>query len=190
MYIFKKISIIILAGSLIYCLTNNSYAQISVGGAVNLDITNGFGRIFLPSETNIRMFGLNLRSYLDISENLRFAPNFTFSFPNTTEIEDMDYKTNVISFSMDGHYVIRFEEQPIVPVNLYGIFGINYSIVNSDLGDILFLGRDSSNFSLGLGGGFEISLNKINLFFESKLLFSGGYSPLLINTGVMLPILK
>ena len=178
-----KYKIILMSISLIVIFYNTASAQLSIGGGIKLDVNEGQD-----------FFGVNLRGYYNLTENIRFAPNFNLNLPAkdsytifSTEYED---KLSIFTFNLDGHYILNLEDQIF---SLYGIGGIGYhaaSIKRTRIeGNETTSSKISdSDFSFALGSGVEVPLmENINFFFEIKKLV-GDYDPWNAATGIMISI--
>ena len=131
-----------------------SYSQtLSFGGGLEYNVTT-------------ENLGLNLRGYYNIGKQICFGPEFSYSFPATERIGDLEEEKSVFEVNINGHYIFElFEER----LGVYPLFGINYTIEDTELTNLISGEIEQENekfWGANIGGGFHVPIKNFAPFFE------------------------
>lgn len=147
---YKKIITI----TLFLLITTMSHGQsFSLGGGAEYNVTT-------------ENFGANLRGYYNIGDHICFGPELTYSFPATDRFDDFEEEKSVFEFNINAHYIFElFDER----LGVYPLFGINYTIEDIELTDLISGVKEQENekfWGTNIGGGFHIPIKNFAPFIE------------------------
>jgi Outer membrane protein beta-barrel domain len=106
--------------------------------------------------------GLNLNVTYRIVGNLHVGPDFSALLTSEREDNGQVVKRKELEYNFNGHYLFPVGKK----VELYPLAGVNWSNITNHLA-----GQEPVTelvISLNLGGGVELEIKKVRLFFESK----------------------
>ncbi len=106
--------------------------------------------------------GLNLNVTFRVIGNLHFGPDFSALLTSEREENGVVVKRKELEYNFNVNYFFALSKK----VEIYPLGGINWSkITNHSAGQEVVTDLVTA---LNLGGGLEIEIKKIRIFFESK----------------------
>jgi hypothetical protein len=110
----------------------------------------------------IESIGLNLNVTYRVIGNLHVGPDFSALLTREREEIGVTVKRKELEYNFNANYLFALSKK----VEIYPLVGINWSkVTNHPVG-----GEPVTELvtALNLGGGVEVEIKKIRLFFESK----------------------
>ncbi|MBA5630402.1 outer membrane protein [Moheibacter lacus] len=137
---------------------------ISIGVQAQEDIRIG---ALVGYGSEIESFGVGVNAEFPVMKNLTVSPSFVFYLPK----DDDFIKTNVFEFNANANYYFLTTDA----LGVYGLAGVNYSHVKTDI-DFGILGDGSTSegkVGLNIGAGTNFNLGgRILPFAEVKYILS------------------
>jgi Outer membrane protein beta-barrel domain len=124
--------------------------------------------------------GLNLNVTYRIVGNLHIGPDFSALLTSEREENGRVVKRKELEYNFNGQYLFPIGKN----VEIYPLAGINWSnVTNHPAGQEAVTELVTA---LNLGGGFEIEIGKVRLFFESK--WVSQLNKYDLTTGILFPL--
>ncbi len=130
--------------------------------------------------TEIESIGIQVGGDYAITDNILFAPDFIYFFPDS----DFGIDVNWFDINLNANYLFEVSNPDVVP---YALAGFNIAIISVDFGGITgFSDANDTEVGFNLGGGADFLVGAVVVFGEIR--YALGNDQLVLGGGVKIPI--